>query len=138
MTPSRSLVPLARAPAPVVPAILATTPNALRLFKSLGRCWPRAVTLGLVCAAAGAIATWYVTPAKATARTLVRVPPGGTFLFRTAENVPTLGDHQRNQVAMIKSRVVLSSALKQPDVGGLAIVQKWPEPIEWLEKEVQA
>src|SRR5438128_7193763 len=77
-------------------------------------------------------------PSKATARTLVRVPPGGTFLFRTAENVPTLGDHQRNQVAMIKSRVVLSSALKQPEVGGLTILQKWPEPIEWLEKEVQA
>ena len=69
MTPSRSLVPLSQshAPGPAVPAILATPPNALSVLKALGRCWARAVTLALVCAAAGAVGTWYLMPSKATA-----------------------------------------------------------------------
>src|SRR4051812_17224324 len=139
MTQSRLPAPATAVRGPLVPAILATQPNAVRLLKSLSRCWERAVLLAAACATGVAVATWFLMPpAKATARALVRVPPGGIFLFRTAENVPALADHQRNQVAMIKSRLVLSSALKQPEVGRLGIVQKWPEPIEWLEKEVQA
>jgi succinoglycan biosynthesis transport protein ExoP len=135
--PAPTTGPPAAAPGP--PAVLANHPNALLLLKALRRCWLRATVVGVVVAAGAAFAAWSLVPTSTyTARTLMRVPPGSTFLFRLAEAVPALGDHQRTQVALAKSRLVLNAALKQRGVGELNIVKTRPEPIEWLEKEIQA
>ena len=68
MTRARTPASLTPPPGALVPAILATQPSALRLAKSLGRCWGRAALLGAICATAAAVATWFLMPpAKATA-----------------------------------------------------------------------
>jgi capsular exopolysaccharide synthesis family protein len=122
-----------------LPAALSSTPNALSLAKALRRRWLMAMSLGSVLAAiAGAAAIYLVPPPKHTARTAIKVPPGSPFLFKTAEAVPNILDHQRNQVAAVKSRLVLNSALKQPKVSELETIRAQPEPLEWLEKELQA
>src|SRR5437588_9469740 len=123
-------VPRAGAALPTLPGAV---PNFLNLLKALRRCWLRATFVGLAAAAAVATATWFFfPPAKHTARTLLRVPPGSTFLFRTAEQVPALADHQRTQMALVRSRLVLNAALKQKGVGDLSMVRERSEPIEWL------
>ena len=47
------------------------------------------------------------------------------------------GTFQRSQVALIKHRMVLNVALRQPKVAQLAAVREQPEPLDWLEKQIQ-
>jgi capsular exopolysaccharide synthesis family protein len=135
--------PPAPAGPPAPPAALSAPPNALGLLQALHRRWILATCLGLLCATAAAAVTWAsLPPGKYTARTLLRVPPGSPFIFKTNEPVPALGDHQRTQVALVKSRLVLNQALKEPGVSDLETIQNiigaGGHPVEWLEKEVQA
>src|SRR5207237_7927586 len=104
--------------------LLTEAPTVLSIFKALRRCWRRAVCVGLVLAAAAGTATWFLwPPAKVTARTMVRLDPNSKFLFPVTQ-VPNAGEYQRTQMAMLKSRLVLNGALKQPGVTELATVQK--------------
>jgi capsular exopolysaccharide synthesis family protein len=114
------------------------TLNALALFQAFRRRWLLALSVGIVCAALAATGTYFfLPPPKHNVRTLLVVPPGSPFLFKTAEAIPDLASHQRTQVAMIKSRLVLNSALRDPEVARLKVVESRVEPVEWLEKEVQ-
>jgi capsular exopolysaccharide synthesis family protein len=132
-----SLTPGAPTAAP--PAALGSAPNAVALLKALRRCWVRAAAVGVVLAGAAAVGAWYfVPPSKHLARTLMRVPASSTILFHLSEAVPPLPEHQRTQMALVKSRMVLNAALKRPGVSELAVIKAQPEPIEWLEKEVVA
>jgi hypothetical protein len=70
-------------------------------------------------------------------RTLIWVPPVRFFLLRGSEPPPELGNHQRTQAALVKSRLVLNSALRDPKVANLPLIASQVEPVEWLEKEVQ-
>lgn len=98
-----------------LPAVLLTSPTMLRLMKALRRCWLRATVVGVIVAGVAAFVAWSVIPTSThTARTLLRVPPISTVLFRLNEPVPNLGDHQRTQVALAKSRLVLNAALRRP------------------------
>jgi capsular exopolysaccharide synthesis family protein len=121
------------------PSVLAAKPTLLCLLKALRHCWIRATLVGLLAAGAAGAAAWFLIPTSTrTARTLMHVPPGSPYLFGLAEGVPQIGDHQRTQVALVKSRRVLNSALKQPGIGSLDIFKSHPDQIEWLEKELQA
>jgi polysaccharide biosynthesis transport protein len=123
----------------LLPLVLSAPPNPLALFRALRRRWRMALFAGLLLAALVTIACWlFLPPAKHTARTLLRIPPGNPFLFRTSEPVPEILDHQRNQIAMVKSRLVLNSALKDRKVADLSLLRDKADPIEWLERELQA
>lgn len=123
----------------MLPLVLSAPPNPWALIKALRRRWRMAVFVGLLLAIAAAAACFFLLPPpKHTARTLVRIPPGNPFLFRTSETVPEIGDHQRNQIAMVKSRLVLNSALKDRRVVDLELLKDKSDPIEWLERELQA
>ncbi|HYV36565.1 MAG TPA: hypothetical protein VE988_12710 [Gemmataceae bacterium] len=43
---------------------------------------------------------------------------------------------QKTQVAMVKSRLVLNSALREPKVAALAVVREQTDPVAWLEKKL--
>jgi capsular exopolysaccharide synthesis family protein len=120
------------------PAILNAAPNLVSLLRCLRRRLVLALTLGVLLAGPFGTGTWlFAPPPKHQVRTLISVPQGGPYLVRTSERVPDLTNHQRNQVALTKSRLVLNSALRDPDVAELSILAKQPDPVEWLEKEVQ-
>ena len=75
--------------------------------------------------AAAAAATWhFLPPTKHSARTLLRVPPERRFLLNTAEPVTDLAGHQKNQIALVKSRLVLNAALKLPKVAQLDTIRR--------------
>jgi polysaccharide biosynthesis transport protein len=122
-----------------IPKSLSSSPDARSLFKALRRRWFMALAVGLVFAAAAGVGTWYfMPPSKYTARTLIRIP-AVTWVGK-ADATTGQGD-QRTHVALIKSRLVLGSALKQPGVADLSIVAEQGDierQIEWFEKEIQA
>lgn len=122
----------------VAPTALTSPPNAIALLKALRRRWRLAVGVATACALVAALTCWLVMPpAKHTARTHMRVPQGSPFLFRTNEPTTSLADHQRNQIAMAKSRLVLNSALKDRRATDLALIRDKADPILWLERELQ-
>ncbi|HTU22370.1 MAG TPA: polysaccharide biosynthesis tyrosine autokinase [Gemmataceae bacterium] len=124
--------------APIPPG-LTRAPNALLLLKALQRRWLLAGSIGLLlAAAAGSGVFFYMPPPKHSVRTLIHAPPQRGIVFKQPGSYGDLSNHQRTQVAMFKSRLVLNSALRDPKVVKLSIVQGQIEPVEWLEKEVKA
>src|SRR5262245_60474695 len=119
-----------------VPKTLSSSPDARSLFKALRRRWLMALAVGLVFAAAAGVGTWYfLPPSKYTARTLMRIP-AVTWVGKA--DASTGQSDQRTHVALIKSRLVLDSVLKQPGIADLTILREQPDPIVWLEKELEA
>jgi capsular exopolysaccharide synthesis family protein len=97
-----------------------------------------ALGLGLLLAPlAGAGAWYFAPPARHQVRTFLRVPPRSHYFVRTSEVLPDLAGHQRNQVALCKTRLVLSSALRDPDVANLPLLANKIEPVPWLERELK-
>jgi capsular exopolysaccharide synthesis family protein len=118
----------------VAPA-LQSVPNVKALVTALRRRWALAVSLGLVLAALAATAVWFVVPArKYTARTLLHVPPERPWLLKgDRDGGPDPLSHQRTQVALAKSRLVLQSALDDPAAAGLGFAPDSEAAVAWLE-----
>jgi polysaccharide biosynthesis transport protein len=111
----------------------------LLMLKALRRRWLLATGLGLLLAAlVGGSVFFFTPPPKHTVRTLIHAPPQRGIVFKQPGAFGDLSNHQRIQVAMLQSRLVLNSALRDPKVAKLSIVQQQIEPVEWLEKEVKA
>ncbi len=135
MLPAPTFEPIEASP----PSVLSAPPNPLALFRALRRRWRMAVSVGALCAVIAALGAWFFTPpARITARTLVRIPRNDPFLFKTSEPMMTLENHQRNQVAMVKSRLVLNTVMKNEKIARLAVIKEQSDPVTWLEREVQA
>src|SRR5207245_6677801 len=85
------------------------------------------------------VAGWYLMPPpKYTARTLLHVeaiPPA--VAFQIGENRADFFTYQRTQMALIKTRLVLTAAVHHPEVRELQCVVNQLDPVQWLEKELQ-
>ncbi len=125
---------------PAPPAVISSAPNFFKLLQALRRRWRLALGLGLAPALAAAAAVWFfLPPGAATARTLVRVASTQPkIMFETAEARSDFSNYQRAQIALIKSRLVLNTALRKREVAELSMVQEQIDPVEWLEKNIQA
>jgi len=121
------------------PRTPAASLDALGLLKALRRRCVLAVGLGVLLAAAAAgVAYVVVPPAKYTAKAMLRVATETPrILVKTAENESNFATFQRTQLAMMRSRIVLEEALKQPEVAKLPVVREQIDPAEWLDKELQ-
>jgi capsular exopolysaccharide synthesis family protein len=116
------------AAAPAAPA--AAPPSMGALAQALRRCWPRAVILSLVAAAAGVAGVLLAMPPQYSAVVLLHVssrPPRG-------EGEPEFVNYQRTQSALVKSYTVLHAALEKPDVAALPEVRAHADPLAWLQK----
>jgi succinoglycan biosynthesis transport protein ExoP len=123
----------AEAGRPSVPSALSAGPDAPALLRALRRRWLLASGLGLVAAAVAAAAAWYLMPVRYTARALLYVsatPP--SVVFSSTENRADFAIYQRTQLALVKSRPVINTALKQPKVKDLDMVNRQADQIEWL------
>ena len=81
------------------------------------RQWPLAITLGLVCGAAAAIAAWFLTSERHTAVALLQVSATEKQLvFQTAERGTTndFEIYKGTQQQLLTSDVVLIAALRSP------------------------
>jgi capsular exopolysaccharide synthesis family protein len=109
------------------------------LLQALRRRWVLAVLAGVFAGAASAAAVWsLVPPAKYVARTTLMV---STFLpkiiFDTAEARSDFHTYLRTQMALLKSRFVLSAALRDPNVAALTSVQFEDDQVDWLESAIK-
>jgi polysaccharide biosynthesis transport protein len=121
------------------PAALSMTPTLIGLLSALRRRWLLAVTLGLLIAPAVAFGVWTLRPITFTARSLLHVNSAPyRVLFDIPDGKGDFSNYQRLTIAMVRSRLVLNSALNDPKVAELDIVQQQEEPVSWLEKEIHA
>jgi capsular exopolysaccharide synthesis family protein len=120
------------------PAALSSRPNALALAKALRRRWLLASLLGILAAALAGLGTWIFVPQKHMALTLVQVPQPFALVIDPRGPHTDLYAHQRNQISLVKSRLVLNKALSNPKVAELSVVREQTDPLDWLERRVQA
>jgi capsular exopolysaccharide synthesis family protein len=121
------------------PAALSASPNLTALLQAWQRRWRLALGLGLLVAAVAAVAMWVMRPLSHTARTIVHVAPTQpSVVWPTQAGGSDFGSYQRAQVALIKSRLVLLRALRDPKVAALPTVLAQADPVAWLEDKVQA
>lgn len=113
--------------------------NLLALLGALRRRWLLAATLGLVVAVVAAAAVWSVVrPPKATARAMVHIAAKPeAILVGRPQDPNDFANFQKTQMTVVKSQLVLSSALSNPDVAGLDIIQRQAAPLEWLMQEIE-
>ncbi len=79
-----------------------------------------------------------VPPAKYSARAMLHVnSTQPRILLKVNENATDYASYQRTQLALLKSRLVPSTALNDPKVAKLEMLSEKVDPIEWLEKELQ-
>jgi capsular exopolysaccharide synthesis family protein len=111
--------------------------NVPVLLRAFRRHWLLSMTLGLFCAVGVAAVAWKLSPVTYTGRTLVEVSSVRPVILSDLDRVK-FEDYQRTQVAMVRSRVVLRKVLKDPEVADLPFVREKQQPLEWLEKQIQA
>ncbi len=121
------------------PAALSAKPNLLGLLVALRRRWLLAVSLGLLLAPAAAGVVYMLRPITFTAKTTLHVDSSPKrFAFDIGEGRGDFSNYQRVQIALVKSRLVLNTALRDAKVEKLALVQQQEDQVAWLEKEIQA
>lgn len=110
------------------------------LLRALRRRWVTALFGGLFCAAVAAAVAWLVVPrSRYTTRALLHVSSvAPSIIFKTSEQRADFATYQRTQLTLIKSRLVLNTALNDEKVRALATVQRQVDPVAWLEKEITA
>jgi len=125
-------------PIPVHPA-LREAPSVRALLGALRRRWLPALLVGLLVGAALSMTIWLLRPRpKHSVRSLIHiaaVPP--SVLFKTGDG-HRFDMYQRSQVALVRSRYVLTNALGKPAAKNLKLLDEEPDPLLWLEKELRA
>jgi polysaccharide biosynthesis transport protein len=123
---------------PPRPPALSAGPDAVSLLQALRRRWVLAVGAGLACAAAAASAAWVLMPpAKYTAHAMLRVASNHpNLVFNTHGDGTAYATYQRTQIILMKSRSVLTAALRDPKIAARPTVKEQYDPAEWLEKEL--
>jgi len=125
-----------------LPSALSAAPDPMSLLKALRRRLWLAVGLGVLAAAVVGGVAWFVVPeSEYTARAVLHVaaePP--QILFKTLETENAgrdeYGRYQKTQVAWVKSRFVIKTALQEPGVDKLSIIRKRDDPIHWLQNNL--
>jgi capsular exopolysaccharide synthesis family protein len=121
------------------PPRLPANPDPIALLKPLRRRFRLAVSTGLLGGVLTALAVYFLVPqAKYMARAMLHVNSiRPKILLQVGESSTDYGAYQRTQLALLRSRLVLNAALKQPGVARLKVVARQIDPIEWLDKELQ-
>lgn len=121
------------------PSVLYRSPTLPGMLVALRRRLVLALVLGVVCSVPVAVGVWYGLPSSFSARTLLHVAAiRPKILFDTTEVRPDFASFQRTQITMVKSRLVLRSALRDPRVADVAVVREAKDPVDWLEKHIVA
>ena len=103
------------------------------------RHWPLAITLGLFCGGAAAIAAWLLTSDRHTAVAVLRISPiEKQLVFKTADRVTGMDFeiYKGTQQQLLTSDVVLIAALRKPEAASQAVFQKEDDPVRWLARNL--
>jgi capsular exopolysaccharide synthesis family protein len=112
-------------------------PNLMGLLLALQRRWFLASFLGLLGGGLAAASVWFAQKESHTARSLVQVASVRPHIIAETERV-NFTNYQQTQIALLRSRLVLNAALREPKVAELAVVTSQTDPVLWLEKAIKA
>jgi succinoglycan biosynthesis transport protein ExoP len=119
----------------------ATNLSTTSLLRALRRRQMLALGVAILAAGIAGPSAWFLLPPakyKAQARLQVAAQPP-KVLFQTIENFA--GDdyrrYQNTQQTLVKSRLVLNTALQDPKVGWFRLVREQIDPIAWLQDELK-
>jgi polysaccharide biosynthesis transport protein len=98
--------------------------------------WKSAVFM-LVATASGLLVWSLRARGAESARALLHVAAHAPKLsFATSDNSGDYNDYLQTQFALMKSRLVINTALQQPAIAQLAAIRKQPDPVAWLEQNL--
>jgi capsular exopolysaccharide synthesis family protein len=109
------------------------------VVRAFQRRWVLAVCAGVLLSTVAATGAWLViSSAKYVSRTTLMITTYmPKIIFETAEARSDFYTYQRTQMALIKSRLILDAALREPSVASLPTVRGQEDPVEWLEKAIK-
>jgi capsular exopolysaccharide synthesis family protein len=123
------------------PAGPGTRPELPRYLHALRRRWLMAVIIALPISASAVYVFWSFVPRAYTATAILRLTPNETkFVFSTADanvaNANAFEAYKRTQRQLIRSRFVVIPALRDEAVSVLPIIRQEPDPVDWLENNL--
>jgi capsular exopolysaccharide synthesis family protein len=104
------------------------------------RRWPLALTLGILCSAAAAVAAWFLVKDKYTATSIVKISVTADQLVHFQGDQGSAGSFEifkGTQQQLLTSDVVLIAALRKPEVAGQPVVKQQDNPVSWLAKNLK-
>jgi capsular exopolysaccharide synthesis family protein len=133
-----ALIP-AQQPTQPVPGTGPSAPTASDLVKALRRRWLPACTAGILVAVVTFTGLWLGLPeGKYTATSIVFVPVNAPHLaFREMQSAQDFTVLQQGQKALVKTRLVLSNALKDPEICNLSFLRNVEDPVEYLQTKMK-
>ncbi len=120
-----------------------STPGAGALFKAFLHCWPLALSLALGVAAVVAVAMWILVPRpkavyQAAARLQVAARPPRIVFPTTLQDPSELGTYLQTQMDLLKSRPILTAAVRQAQAADLpAVKRNADDVVRWMERELK-
>jgi capsular exopolysaccharide synthesis family protein len=114
-------------------------PGMGELLQGFRHCWLRAITFGVLAAAAVGAGAWFGVPlvTKVRARMLLYVAPEQPhFVFNNGEGPGAALSFKKTQQALVKSRMVLYAALRDPKVANTRTLRRQTDAVEWLEQQL--
>ena len=124
---------------PAPPAVPGVKLTPLAILRALRRRWLVATSLGLLLGSLAGVMLWFVRPAQFTAYALLKISPGQVRVLPESGGQASGEElnYQKTQVAIIKSRQVIKAALRNPAALQTELIRIQPDPVAWLEGEMQ-
>jgi capsular exopolysaccharide synthesis family protein len=125
-------------PLPSAQNVLRGGMDANTFLHALRRRWILALGMGLVVAAITAIALWFTFPesSSATAFFEVRIKQDSIVHDAVQQSTQDFEILKKTQLAMLKTKFLLTSALRNPGIASLSILAGERDKEEWLQENL--
>jgi len=120
------------------PEFLSAAPDPLSLLRAFKRRWPLAVGLGILGSLAAMAGAWFLIPQKAEVVAYVQVLRDPDTMIGKTRNPDSYEfiTFRNTTIEMMKSKPLLTRALRDPAISQLPLVKKQSDPVEWLKDEL--
>jgi succinoglycan biosynthesis transport protein ExoP len=104
----------------------------VRAWHAFRRTWIPSLALGLLLACIVGPLTWFLLPKGFEAVAWLRVRGDGSMLESRSGSGSEYESYRKTQAQLVTSPFVLTSAMRRPDVTGLATFASVEDPVRWL------
>jgi capsular exopolysaccharide synthesis family protein len=125
-------------PLPTAQNVLRGGMDANTFLHALRRRWVLALSMGMLIGAAAAIALWFAFPESSSATALfeVRQEQDSIIHDATKRSTPDFDILKKTQLALLKSKFLLTSAIRDPGIASLSILAGERDKEEWLQEHL--
>src|SRR3954471_24592254 len=126
-------------PLPAGQSVLRGGMDANTFLHAIRRRWVLAMGIGLVVAAVAAVGLWFGFPESSSATALFEVRQEKDSIVHDAVQRSTQDFEilKKTQLALLKSKFLLTSAIRDPGIASLSILAGERDKEEWLQEHLQ-